>query len=428
MWFARENEVYVVGVAGIPFVAIDVGVLPSKLKETAKRVIEVDIPRLEAESGLKIKAEYPFNKSSYSGIAARDLALVALEALFKNVPAIAPERVDVFRIGSVICHKTEEINMHAFAKVVALRAGMKRADSETKDKACSSALAAAGEAYRMIKNGDADFAVAGGIEKMCDVSDRLVRLGLTNPFDGRLMAALANEVAGEFNLTREELDDYAYGSCRRAKEWQGKHRFIAPVQTLNGTIIQFDERVERRAVDRKAFAKAQRYPQYADKEDSPKCDVVTWLNSAQYAGGGGFVFLASGKMVKKHNLSKLARILAFSVASGGEPKNFILKPEEAIQKCLDATGLHWNDIGHIEDNEAFSVGPVLLMLLHHIERERMNRGGGAISHGHAIGGTTGRLLVKDIDIMERDKEKYTVVTACNAVDEAPAMFLVNPYV
>jgi len=58
----------------------------------------------------------------------------------------------------------------------------------------------------------------------------------------------------------------------------------------------------------------------------------------------------------------------------------------------------------------------------------MNRGGGAISHGHAIGGTTGRLLVKDIDIMERDKEKYTVVTACNAVDEAPAMFLVNPYV
>jgi len=424
----RGREVYVAKVARLPFVSVNVGVLPTCKKEIAKRVMEIDIPRLEAESGLKIKAEHPLNQSSYSGVSAEKLALTALEELFLGL-AIDPEWIDFFRFGSVISHKTDENAIHAFAKVVALRAGMKRANSFTLDKACSSGLMAIGLAYDAVANKGAEFAIGGGVEKMSDVPDRLVRFGLTNPFDGRLMAALADEVALGLGITREELrkelDDYAYESCRRAKEWQGIHRFIAPVKTADGQIIQFDEKIERRAVDRRVFAKAQRYPQFAEREDSPKCEVVTPLNSAQYADGGGFVLLTDKKGLKKLKVDPLARVVAFAEASGGTPKNFILKPEEAVGECLMMAGLEWKKLSHIEDNAAFAVGPVSFMKRRGIERGRMNRHGDAISHGHAIGGTGGALVVKAIDISLQDQDKYYAVTVCNAVDEAPAMLFEN---
>lgn len=420
------RDVYIVKVARLPFVSVKVGVLQTKFHEAAKRIREIDIPKLEAESGLRIKAELPPNASLYSGIPAQDLALILLQELFRDFP-VGPEFVDVFRMGSVISHKTEEENLHAFAKVIGLRIGMARANTFTLDKACSSALMAIGDAYKAIKYGDADFAVAGGVEKMSDVPDRLVRFGLTNPFDGRLMAALADETSKEWGLTREELDDYSFESCERARAWQGKHEFIVPVETKSRTIVELDEEVDRRTINRKVFARAPLYPQYAEMENSPKCEITSVANSAQYADGGGISFLASGRMVRKYNLPKLAKVKAFAEASGPEPKNFILRPEEAIQKVLDSEGLMWTDIGHIEDNEAFAAGPKLLMKIRSIERERMNRRGGAIAHGHAIGGTTGMLVAKAIDIMQSDKEKYGIVTACNAVDEAPAILLENPY-
>lgn len=419
------RQVYVAKVARLPFVSVDVGVLSTKQKEIARRVIETDIPRLETESGLKIKAEHPFNKSSYSGISAEKLVLFMLGELFSGLE-INPEWIDVFRLGSVISHKTDENTIHAFAKVVALRAGMKRANALTLDKACSSGLMAIGLAYDAVANHGADFAIGGGIEKMSDVPDRLVRFGLTNPFDGRLMAALADEVAKDFELKREWLDDYAYASCQRAKDWQGKHRFIVPVKTAGGSVIQIDEKIERRAVDRKVFAKTSRYQQYAERENSPKCEVVTPLNSAQYADGGGVVLLTNREGLRKLKLDPLAKVLAFAEVSGGIPKNFILKPEEAVGKCLIMAGLDWKKLSHIEDNAAFAVGPVLFMKQHDIERNRMNRHGDAISHGHAIGGTGGALCVKAVDISLQDKDQYYAVTVCNAGDEAPALLLENP--
>ena len=421
------REVNVVALSRLPFVSVEVGTLPTKFHEAAKRVKEIDIPKLEAESGLVIKAEYPPNKSLYSGISAHDLALAALKELFRNFN-IDPERVEEFILGSVISHKIDENAIHAFAKVIALRAGMKNASALTLDKACSSALMAIGLAYDAVRHGDAEFVIAGGVEKMDDVPDRLVRFGLTNPFDGRLMAALADEIAVEHGLTREELDDYAFDSCQRAASWQGRHRCVAPVKINDNLVVALDDKIERRAVPRKVFAKSVRYPQYAEREDSPKCEMVTPLNSAQYACGGGFVALASNKFAKEHGLVSLAKIRVFAKTSGATPKNFILKPEEVIQECLDAENLDWENIGHFEDNEAFAVGNVLLMKLHGVERERMNRRGGAISHGHSIGGTTGTLSVKAIDIMQTDGLQYGIVTACNAVDEAPAMLLENPNV
>jgi acetyl-CoA acetyltransferase len=132
-------------------------------------------------------------------------------------------------------------------------------------------------------------------------------------------------------------------------------------------------------------------------------------------------------MVKKYNLRKLAKVLAFAESGGDQPKNFILKPTSAIQNCLDIYDLTWSGVGHYEVNEAFAVGNVLLMKIRTIERERMNRRGGAIAHGHAIGSTGASLLIKEVDILETDKQRYGIVSACNAVDEATAILIENPY-
>lgn len=420
------REVYIVGVARLPFTSVSVGMLNSAQKDAARRAQEIDIPKLEAETGLIIRAEWPKNKSSYSGISPHNLALIALGDIFRNFK-LGPEVIDVFRLGSVISHKTDESTIHAFAKVIALRAGMIRANTLTLDKACSSALMSVGFAVDSVRNGGADFAIGGGVEKMSDVPDRLVRFGLTNPFDGRLMAALADEVAKSSGLTRTQLDDYAFESCERARAWQGLHRYITPVRIAENEFVAFDEEVNRRPTNRKVFARAWPYPQSIERADSPKCELITPANSAQYADGCGMALFASGKMVRKYNLRKLAKVLAFAEVGGNEPKNFILKPEQAIQKALNSAGMMWTDIGHFEVNEAFAAGNVLLMKTRTIERARMNRRGGAIAHGHSIGATGAALLAKEIDILETDKQRYGIVSVCNAVDEATAILLENPY-
>ena len=325
----------------------------------------------------------------------------------------------------MIAPKADESWVHAAAKVVALKAGMKRAHTFTEDKACSSGLMAIGLAYDAIAHNGADIAVASGIDKMSGVPDRLVRFGLTNPFDGRLMAGLADEIAQEFGLTREELDDYAFESRERAKAYQGKHKFIVPVKVSDELAVDRDEEVDAHPVTRKLLSRLPAYPQ-SENENAPRCKLVTAGNSAAYADGGGAVILASKKGLKTLKLDAFAEVLAFAEASGASPKNFILKPEEAIAKCLTKAGLDWKDIGHFEVNEAFAVGNVLLMKDRGIERERMNRRGGAIAHGHAIGGTGASLVVKQVDQMEAENIKYAAVAACNAVDEATALLLKNP--
>ena len=171
-----------------------------------------ELKELEARTGLTIRAEYPPNQGSFANIPAADLALIALEHLFAQYGGKYDLRgaIDSFYVGSVISHKTEENAVHAFAKVIALRAKMNRASALTLDMACSSGLKTIDLAYKDIAFHGADFAIGCGVEKMSGVPDRLVRGGLTNPFDGHLMAGLADETGKIFGLTREELDDYAF--------------------------------------------------------------------------------------------------------------------------------------------------------------------------------------------------------------------------
>ena len=389
-----------------------------------------EVKEFEIRTGLTIKTEYPPNEGSFANIPAADLTLVMLEHLFAqyNGKYNLREMIDIFYLGSVISHKTDENAVHAFAKVIALRAGMNRAHAFTEDMACSSGMKAIGLAYDQITLHGADFAVAGGIEKMSGVPDRLVRFGLTNPFDGHLMSGLADETATMFGLTREELDDFAFESRQRALSWQGKHRFIAPVRVSDSLTVDRDEEVDAHQMSRKLFSKLPTYP-VSEEIGTKKCAMVTAGNSAAYADGGGLVVLASPDGLKKLGVPPLGKVLAYAEATGSDPKSFILKPEEAIGRALMMAGLKWKDVGHFEVNEAFAAGNVLLMKLHpEITRDKTNRRGGAVAHGHAIGGTGGSLAVKSVDISLMDLVKYYAVSLCHAVDSASAILFENPNV
>lgn len=462
------REVFVVGASRLPFAAVNqIGahnfknylrklVLASGKyeKNQIAAVVEVklasanlflteQIKEFVERTGLTIKAEYPPNEGSFMNIPAADLTLIMLEDLFRRAGGNLNlrEMIDVFYLGSVISHKMDENAVHAFAKVIALRAGMNRAEAFTEDMACSSGLKAIGLAYDAIALHGADFAVAGGVEKMSGVPDRLVRFGLTNPIGedaGHLMAGLADETATMFGLAREELDDFAFESRQRALLWQGRHRFIAPVRVSDSLTVDRDEEVDAHSMSRKLFSKLPTYP-VSEEANAKKCTMVTAGNSAAYADGGGVVLLASLdglKRLKKlgADLQPLAKILAYAEATGSDPKSFILKPEEAIGKAMYSAFMSigqkigWNDIGHFEVNAAFAAGNVLLMKLHKIARDRMNKHGDAIAHGHAIGGTGGSLAVKSVDISLADQIKYHVVSLCHAVDSASAMLFENPNV
>ena len=445
------REVFVVAASRLPFGAVDqVGkhnfknYLRKKAlasgkygKDEIAKVVEEthcaaakflsEVKEFEERTGLTIKAEYPPNQGFFSKIPVADLALIILKDLFVQYSGKnnLREMIDFFCLGSVISHKTDENAVHAFAKVIALRANMNRAHAFTEDMACSSGLKAIGLAYDAVALHGADFAIGGGVEKMSGVPDRLVRFGLTNPFDGNLMAGLADETAIMFGLTRLELDDYAFESRERALLWQGKHRFIAPVKVDENLTVRLDEEVDAHHMPRKLFSKLATYPK-SESENAQSCNMVTAGNSAAYADGGGAVLLANRNGLKKLGLPPLAKISAYAEATGSDPKSFILKPEEAIGKVLMMSGLKWKDVGHFEVNEAFAAGNVLLMKLHQeITREKMNRRGGAIAHGHAIGGTGGSLAVKSVDIALEDSVKYHVVSLCHAVDSASALLLEN---
>lgn len=446
----QEKEVFVALVSRLPFAAVEqVGkhnfknYLRKKAlasgkygKDEISKVVEEmhraaakflsEVKEFEERTGLTIKTEYPPNQGSFTKIPVADLTLIMLNDLFAqyNGKYNLREMIDFFCLGSVISHKTDENAVHAFAKVIALRAKMNHSHAFTEDAACSSGLKAIGLAYDAVALRGADFAIGGGVEKMSGIPDRIVRFGLTNPFDGRLMAGLADETAKMFGLTREESDDYAFESRQRALLWQGKHKYIAPIRVSDSLTVDRDEEVDAHPMPRKLFSKLATYPK-SEAENAPSCDMVTAGNSAAYADGGGVVLLANREGLKKLGLPPLAKILAYTEATGPDPKSFILKPEEAIGKVLMMSELEWKDVGHFEVNEAFAAGNVLLMKMHEIARDKMCRRGGAIAHGHAIGGTGGSLAVKSVDISLEDSVKYHIVSLCHAVDSASALLLEN---
>ena len=359
---------------------------------------------------------------SLASLTAVDLGVsVVKEALCRA--HIEPASVDEVIIG----HARGAGNGPNPARQIGYRSGIpQEVSAYTVNKACGSGLKAVILGYQEVVLGNANIIVAGGAESMSRVPylveqarwgfrlghhefvDAMYRDGFFCPLSDMVMGETAENLAGIHKISRDEQDEYAVRSHRRAAGATQSRRFadeLVPVATSkNGHNIKldYDEHVRPNvsAVDMKQLS-----PVFS------KTGTVTAGNSSGITDGAAATVLVSEREANRRNLRPLARIIDYAVA-GVDPKIMGVGPVPAIQKLLLKTGMKIDDFGLVELNEAFASQVLADLRQIPIDPEKLNVNGGAIALGHPIGCTGARILATLIHEMHKRKTHYGLATLC----------------
>jgi acetyl-CoA C-acetyltransferase len=307
------------------------------------------------------------------------------------------------------------------------------ADALTINKVCGSGLKAMMLAADAIRLGDADVVIAGGMENMSlapyalpaarygmrfgdnKAIDLMMFDALTDPYSGRSMGQVAEERVKVHNLTREDQDEYARSSYQRSQNAIESGLFdaeIVPVvkTTRKGEVtIDKDEEPYQVNFDKLSGLR----PVFA------KGGSITAANASTINDGAAFALLMSESAVEKYNLKPQARMVAYATSSG-HPDLFTDMPAAAMTKALERAGLQLDDIGRFEINEAFAAVAMIAMNELNIDLGKVNVNGGAVSIGHPVGASGGRLVATLIPELQRSEERYGMATLCIGGGEAVA--------
>ncbi len=281
---------------------------------------------------------------------------------------------------------------------------------------CGSGQQAIHFAAQAIASGDIEMAIGCGVESMSRVpmgSDNALTDEFRADFPVRLLhqGISAEMISEKWGIRREELDEFAAQSHIRAGEaecagWT-KNEFFE----LNG--LNRDEGV-RGKPDMERMRKLK--PVF--RPDG----VVTAANSSQISDGAGAVLLASGRKCDQLGLRKRARIIA-RAAVGSDPELMLTGPIPATKKALAMANLRIEDIDAFEINEAFACVPLVWMRETGAKMDRLNIQGGAIAHGHPLGGTGAVLMTKLVNILERTGARYGLQSMCIGYGMATATII-----
>lgn len=270
---------------------------------------------------------------------------------------------------------------------------------------CGSGQQAIHFAAQEIASGDMEMAIGCGVESMSRVamgSDGALTEEFRADFPCKLLhqGISAEMIAEKWGLKREELDEFAAQSHCRAAAAQRNGWTRAELFSLNE--LECDEGV-RPNIDLVKM----RTLKPVFKTDG----VVTAANSSQISDGAGAVLLASGSKADELGLRKRARIVARAVV-GSDPELMLTGPIPASKKALAMAGLQIGDVGAFEINEAFACVPMVWARELDAPPERLNIQGGAIAHGHPLGGTGAVLMTKLVNILERSGARYGLQSMC----------------
>lgn len=361
---------------------------------------------------------------SLKDVSARKLgAIVIKEAL--NRAGVDPAAVDEVIMGCVLQGGLGQ----NVSRQMSLDAGVPvEVPTMTINKVCGSGLRAVELAAQIIKAGDADIIVAGGAENMSATAyampaarwgarmfdtkmvDMMVNDGLWDAFNGYHMGITAENVAEQWGLTREQLDEFSVISQQRAEKAVDSGRFddeIVPVTIpqRKGDPIVFsrDEHLTRGSSMEKV---AKLKPAF--KKDG---GVVTAANASGINDSGAAVVVMSAEKAEELGIKPLCKIVSY--ASGGvDPSIMGVGPVPATRKALDKAGLKIEDIDLVEANEAFAAQSLAVRKELGLDPEKTNVNGGAIALGHPIGASGCRILVTLIyEMMKRDS-KRGLATLC----------------
>lgn len=295
------------------------------------------------------------------------------------------------------------------------------------DKVCGSSLKAVVLAAQAIKCGDADVMVAGGMESMSNcpylldkarfgyrlfdgkVIDSMVKDGLWDVYNDFHMGHTGEVIAEKYDLTREEIDEFAAWSHQKAAKATEDGRFkdeIIPIEIpqkrKDPIIFDKDDGIR---YDASAEGMGGLKPFF--KEDG----VVTAGNASQLTDGASATIIMSEEKAEELGLNILGRITGYHT-SGVEPKLVMEAVVPGVRDLLKKMDLTMDDIDLVEHNEAFSSASVALMKAHDIPREKFNVHGGAVALGHPIGSSGSRILVTLLHAMKQHGKSRGLATIC----------------
>ncbi|HTS54478.1 MAG TPA: acetyl-CoA C-acyltransferase family protein [Burkholderiales bacterium] len=336
---------------------------------------------------------------------------------------VAPEDVGHVVFANVI--HTEPKDMY-LSRVACINGGLpKETPALTLNRLCGSGLQAIVSAAQAIKLGDADTAVAGGAESMSrgayvnpsarwgarmgdqQIIDMMVG-ALTDPFDTVHMGITAENVAAKWGITRQQQDEMALESNRRAVNAIQKGYFkdqVMPIEikTRKGSVVVDTDEHPRADASMESFAKLKT----VFKLDGS----VTAGNASSINDGAAATVLMERKAAEKKGLKPLARLVAYAHA-GVDPKYMGIGPVPAVRKVMERAGLKVSDMDVIESNEAFAAQACAVAKDLAFDLKKVNPNGGAIALGHPIGATGAILTVKAIYELHRVGSRYALVTMC----------------
>ncbi|MBI5256559.1 MAG: acetyl-CoA C-acyltransferase family protein [Burkholderiales bacterium] len=351
-----------------------------------------------------------------------DLATTAIKAAIAR-SGVAATQIGHVAMGTVIPTETRDAYL---GRVAAVNAGVpKETPAFNVNRLCGSGLQAIVSAAQAVMLGDCELALGAGAECMsrgpyfmpgarwgtrmgdAQLLDYMVGI-LHDPFHKIHMGITAENVAEQYGITRQQMDELAVESHRRAAAAIAAGRFteqIAPVEivTRKGT-VQFvtDEHVKP---DTTLETLAKMKPAF--KKDG----TVTAGNASGINDGAGAVVLASGEALKSGNLKPLARLVGYAHA-GVEPTIMGIGPVPATQLVLKRTGLKVSDLDVIEANEAFAAQACAVSKSLDLDPAKVNPNGSGISLGHPVGATGAIITTKALYELQRTGGRYALVTMC----------------
>ncbi|HHB5102295.1 TPA: acetyl-CoA C-acyltransferase [Staphylococcus aureus] len=354
-----------------------------------------------------------------------DVAAKVLQGVLKRIDGkFNKNMIEDVIVGTAF---PEGLQGQNIARTIALRAGLSdTVPGQTVNRYCSSGLQTIAIAANQIMAGQGDILVAGGVELMSAVpmggneptnnpTLQYDNIGASYP-----MGLTAENVASQFDVSREDQDAYAVRSHQRAYDAQRDGRFkdeIIPIQVNSVEYTNAGPKVHTNIFDQDEFIRPDTTMEALAKLRTVfKADgTVTAGTSAPLSDGAGFVVLMSGDKVKELGVTPIARFVGFK-AVGVDPKIMGIGPAYAIPEVLSLSNLSVEDIDLIELNEAFASQTIASIKEVGLDISRTNVNGGAIALGHPLGATGAMLTARLLNEMgRRPDSRYGMVTMCIGV-------------
>ena len=357
------------------------------------------------------------------------MAATVIEKLMAAVPQLDKDRVDDLIVGNAMPEAEQGLNVARLISLMGLNTD--KVPGVTVNRYCASGSEAIAIASAKIQAGMADCISAGGTESMSYIPMGGYKpvpeteIAKSNPDYYWGMGYTAEEVAKQFNISREEQDQFAFESHQKALKANQEGKFANQIVSIP---VEYNFLDENQKMQTKKFD--------FSVDEGPRLDTsleglaklkpvfanggsVTAGNSSQMSDGAAFVIVMSEEMVKELGLEPEARLVAYA-AAGLEPRIMGMGPIYAIPKALKQAGLELKDIELIELNEAFASQSVAIKKELGLNPDILNVNGGAIALGHPLGCTGTKLTVQLLDEMRKRGNKYGMVSMCVGTGQGAA--------